>query len=96
MIYESGNSQLLIDYRKKLVEAFVLGEEIKAVYGVNPPKAILEDEPLISTNEKFSGRIGLEVAGTRNTLDYSKTMETLRTPPSSIGRTASGINRGKR
>jgi hypothetical protein len=63
MKYETGNSQLLIDYRKKLVEAFKLGEDIKQVYGIVPPKVLLRDER-VSDGKIFSGRIGLDVAGT--------------------------------
>jgi hypothetical protein len=61
MKYESGNSQLLTDYRKKLVEAFLLGEQIKQVYGVVPPKAMLRDERM--GEGLFTGRVGLEVSG---------------------------------
>lgn len=38
--HESGNSQLLIEYRKALIKAFDLGEDIKEVYGVVPPKVL--------------------------------------------------------
>ena len=61
MKYETGNSQLLIDYRKKLIEAFQLGEQIKQVYGIVPPKAMLRDERMGAS--LFTGRVGLEVAG---------------------------------
>lgn len=40
--FTTGNSQLLMDYRKALLEAYKLGEEIKEVYGVVPPKVISE------------------------------------------------------
>ena len=67
MKYESGNSQLLIDYRKKLIEAFKLGEEIKVVYGIVPPKVVLKDEPIAASSNVYSGRIGLDVSG-----DYTR------------------------
>lgn len=38
--YQAGNSQLIIDYRATLLKAFDLGEEIKKLYGIQPPKAI--------------------------------------------------------
>ena len=40
--FQSGNSKLLIEYRKALIEAYELGESIKEVYGIIPPKVITE------------------------------------------------------
>jgi hypothetical protein len=51
-LYTSGNSQLLIDYRTHLIRAFELGEEIKALYNIVPPKVITKvafDGPSYST-----------------------------------------------
>jgi hypothetical protein len=36
--YDSGNSALIIKYRTKLIEAFRLGEQIKEVYNIVPPR----------------------------------------------------------
>jgi len=40
--FQSGNSKLLIEYRKALIEAYEIGESIKEVYGIIPPKVITE------------------------------------------------------
>lgn len=40
--FKMGNSQLLMDYRTAILEAYRLGEDIKAVYGIQPPKVISE------------------------------------------------------
>ena len=45
--FHIGNSQLLIGYREALIKAFELGEDIKKVYGIVPPKA-LHDPYIIS------------------------------------------------
>ena len=42
MKHESGNSQLLNDYREALINAYSLGEEIFELYSIVPPKVILE------------------------------------------------------
>lgn len=42
--YNSGNSQLLIDYREALIEAYKLGEDIKTLYGIVPPKVLYDTE----------------------------------------------------
>ena len=42
MKHESGNSQLLNDYRAALINAYSLGEEIFDLYSIVPPKVILE------------------------------------------------------
>lgn len=42
MKHESGNSQLLNEYRAALINAYCLGEEIKDLYGIVPPKVISE------------------------------------------------------
>ena len=42
MKHESGNSQLLNDYRAALINAYSLGEEIFELYSIVPPKVILE------------------------------------------------------
>lgn len=41
--FRTGNSQLLMDYREALIKAFDLGESIKAVYAIVPPK-VMHDE----------------------------------------------------
>ena len=38
--YHAGNSQLLMDYRESLVRAYGIGEKIKELYGIIPPKVI--------------------------------------------------------
>lgn len=43
MKYESGNSALLIAYRKALHEAFKLGEDIRKVYSIVPPAVLLDE-----------------------------------------------------
>ena len=53
MKHESGNSQLLNDYREALINAYSLGEEIFDLYSIVPPKVILKkvqegDEVVIS------------------------------------------------
>ena len=40
--YNAGNSQLLVEYRKALIKAFDLGEDIKMLYGIIPPKVLHE------------------------------------------------------
>ena len=42
MKHESGNSQLLNDYREALINAYSLGEEMFELYSIVPPKVILE------------------------------------------------------
>ena len=42
--YESGNSQLLKDYRAALLKAYDLGEDIKKIYGIIPPKVLHNKE----------------------------------------------------
>ena len=32
--FQSGNSQLIMEYRKVMIKAYDLGEEIKKVYGI--------------------------------------------------------------
>jgi hypothetical protein len=47
--YMAGNSQLLIDYRDALILAYGLGENIKELYGIIPPKCIVEAmDPTVS------------------------------------------------
>ena len=41
--YTAENSQLLIDYRAALLRAYELGNEVKELYGVIPPKVISYD-----------------------------------------------------
>lgn len=41
MKHESGNSQLLNDYRVARINAYSLGDEIKDLYSIVPPKVIL-------------------------------------------------------
>ena len=43
MEYESGNSALLIAYRKALIKAYELGENIKELYQIVPPAVLHED-----------------------------------------------------
>jgi hypothetical protein len=50
--HTSGNSQLLIDYRDVLIKAYFLGEEIKELYGILPPKCILD---LVDNSSDFYG-----------------------------------------
>ena len=38
--YNSGNSVLLIEYREALIKAYELGNAIKDVYGIVPPKVL--------------------------------------------------------
>lgn len=38
--FQYGNSQLLKEYRKALIKAYDLGEDIKEVYGIFPPKVM--------------------------------------------------------
>ena len=47
----SGNSQLLMDYRAALIKAYDLGEDIKILYGIVPPK-VLHDKswPQLDSN----------------------------------------------
>jgi len=40
--YGSGNSQLLNDYQAALMTAYSLGEEIKDLYNIIPPKILAE------------------------------------------------------
>jgi hypothetical protein len=40
--YQSGNSQLLKDYRESLIEAYELGNYIKTVYGIVPPNVLFD------------------------------------------------------
>ena len=40
--FQSGNSQLLMDYCDTLRKAYELGEAIKEVYGIIPPKVITD------------------------------------------------------
>ena len=42
--YTAGNSQLLIDYRAALIHAYKLGQDIKEIYGIVPPKVISDDQ----------------------------------------------------
>ena len=42
--YTSGNSQLLVDYRNALIKAHQLGEDIKELYGIVPPRCIVETD----------------------------------------------------
>ena len=52
--YNSGNSALLIEYREALIRAYELGKDIKELYGIVPPKAIIDwDGPTVT--------IGLQV-----------------------------------
>ena len=52
--YNSGNSALLIEYREALIKAYELGKAVKDVYGIVPPKAIIDwDGPTVT--------IGLQV-----------------------------------
>ena len=48
--FQSGNSQLLIKYREAVTLAYDLGEEIKEVYSIIPPKVITEHIWLHGTN----------------------------------------------
>lgn len=41
--YSGGNSQLLKDYRATLLKAYHLGNDIKEVYGIVPPKVLSEE-----------------------------------------------------
>jgi hypothetical protein len=41
--FQFGNSQLLMDYREALIKAYKLGEDIKKVYGIVPPKVYSDD-----------------------------------------------------
>jgi hypothetical protein len=59
-----GNSQLLMDYRAALINAYELGEEIKRDYNIVPPK-VLHDKswPQLDSNyptNRFT--IGLTVS----------------------------------
>jgi hypothetical protein len=54
--YGAGNSQLLQDYRTTLIEAYQLGNAIKELYGVVPPKALYDD-----TERSFTISIGLSL-----------------------------------
>ena len=56
MKHESGYSQLLNDYRVALINAYSLGEEIKDLYSIVPPKVILE-----KVREGYEVVIGLTV-----------------------------------
>ena len=38
--FQYGNSQLIMEYRKVMIKAYDLGEEIKKVYGILPPKVL--------------------------------------------------------
>jgi hypothetical protein len=64
-ICTSGNSQLLIDYREALIQAYRLGEDIKGLYGIVPPKALYDAEFPETTHRLPSGyptiTIGLTV-----------------------------------
>jgi hypothetical protein len=40
--HTAGNSLLLQDYRKALLTAYELGEDIKKLYGIIPPKVITD------------------------------------------------------
>ena len=40
--HTAGNSQLLQDYRKAILTAYELGEDIKKLYGIIPPKVITD------------------------------------------------------
>lgn len=42
--FQFGNSQLLMDYRGALAMAYTLGEDIKKVYGIVPPKVYVNPE----------------------------------------------------
>jgi hypothetical protein len=53
--YHRGNSQLLIDYREALIEAFALGEEIKRLYNIVPPKVIFETDFVNTTHRDPKG-----------------------------------------
>jgi hypothetical protein len=55
--YGAGNSQLLQDYRTALIEAYKLGNAIKALYGVVPPKALYDD-----SEESYTVSIGLTLS----------------------------------
>ena len=47
--YNSGNSALLIEYREALIKAYELGKAVKDVYGIVPPKAIIDwDGPTVT------------------------------------------------
>jgi len=52
--YTSGNSQLLVDYRDALIKAYSLGEEIKELYGILPPKCIVDS----NNNSDLYGNCG--------------------------------------
>ena len=58
--YGAGNSQLLLDYRIALIEAYKLGEDIKDLYGVIPPKAIF-DTFATTTEVEHRVHIGLVI-----------------------------------
>ena len=47
----SGNSQLLSDYREALIEAYELGENIKRLYNIIPPK-VLHDLKFVNTTHR--------------------------------------------
>jgi hypothetical protein len=49
--YQSGNSQLLIDYRETLIKAYELGEDIKKLYGIVPPN-LLFDTDFVNTTHR--------------------------------------------
>ena len=47
--YNSGNLALLIAYREALIKAYGLGKAVKDVYGIVPPKAIIDwDGPTVT------------------------------------------------
>jgi hypothetical protein len=54
-ICTSGNSQLLIDYREALIQAYRLGEDIKGLYEIVPPKALYDAEFPDTTHRSPNG-----------------------------------------
>jgi hypothetical protein len=42
--YKQSNSQLLLEYREALIKAYNLGEDIKELYGIVPPKVMYDLE----------------------------------------------------
>ncbi len=57
---ETQNWQVLMEYRKTLIKAFLLGEELKKVCGITPPKVVMSEEDAPTTGYRV--RLGIEVA----------------------------------
>jgi hypothetical protein len=53
--YQSGNSQLLIDYRNALIAAYKLGEDIKKLYNIIPPKVLFDTDFVNTTHRDPKG-----------------------------------------